>query len=79
VDKISETGDQAEFVGDQCVVLPKGYLQSAEAVSEIYAVQLAAAAANLDVDDWNRVPGFFRGTLPAAVLWALPSIWTVCQ
>ena len=68
---------QTEFNGDQCVVLPPGYMKSATAVSEIYEDELAEVAVNLDVDNWKR-PRFFRGTFVTALLWAAPSLWTVC-
>ena len=69
--------DQHEFSGDQCVVLPKNYLDSAEAVAEIYAAELSAAATNFRVDEMSR-PRFFRGMLMAVLLWGLSGIWTVC-
>jgi hypothetical protein len=68
---------QTEFNGDECVVLPKGYLKSAGAVSEIYDEELAKVAVNFEVDNWTR-PRFFRGTLIAALVWAIPSVWSVC-
>jgi len=67
-----------EFDGDQCVVLPKDYLKSAEAVSEIYADELARVAVNLEVDNLSEAPRFFRGTVAAGLLWVAPSIWMVC-
>ncbi len=66
----------SDFDGDRCVVLPKNYLQSPQAVSEIYEEDLAKAATNFDVDSWR--PSFFRGNLIAVLTWAVPSIWTVC-
>lgn len=70
--------DQDEYSGDQCVVLPKNYLDSAEAVAEIYEGELSAAANNFDVDEMGRT-GFLRGLLMVAVLWGLSGIWTVCH
>jgi hypothetical protein len=70
--------DQDEFDGDACVVLPKNYLSSAEAVAEIYEDELTEAASNFDVDQFRLQPGFLKGTLLVPVLWAIPSIWTVC-
>ena len=69
--------DQHEFSGDQCVILPKNYLDSAAAVAEIYEDELSAAATNFDVDEMSR-PRFFRGVLMAALLWGLSGVWTVC-
>ena len=67
-----------EFNGDACVVLPKNYLNSAEAVAEIYEDELSEAVSNFEVDNLRRGPGFLQGTLLVPVLWALSSIWTVC-
>ena len=69
--------DQDDFDGDACLVLPKNYLDSAEAVAEIYEEQLSEAATSFEVDQLARV-SFFKGTLQAVLLWALSSIWTVC-
>ena len=70
--------DQDEYSGDECVVLPKNYLNSAEAVAEIYEDELSAAAVNFEVDQLSR-PRFFKGTLLVIAIWALSAIWTVCQ
>jgi hypothetical protein len=70
--------DTDEFDGDACVVLPKNYLNSAEAVAEIYEDELAEAATSFDVDHLKGGPRFLKGTLLAPLLWALPSIWSVC-
>jgi hypothetical protein len=70
--------DQDEFDGDACVVLPKNYLSSAEAVAEIYEDELTEAASNFEVDQFRLGPRFLKGTLLVPVLWAISSIWTVC-
>lgn len=67
-----------DFDGDQCVVLPENYLQSAKAASEIYEDDLASVATNLEVDNLSKAPGFFHGTLIATLLFMLPSIWMAC-
>ena len=67
-----------EFNGDQCMVLPAGYLQSAEAVSEIYEDELGQSVGNLDVNGLADTPSFFEGAFLAALLWAVPSAWMVC-
>jgi hypothetical protein len=74
----ARANEEGEFSGDECVVLPANYLESPVAVSEIYADELASVATNLEIDHWTS-KGFFRGTTLAALLWALPSIWTVCS
>ena len=73
----STEGDDRDFSGDQCVILPANYLESAVAVSEIHADELAIVAGNLEIDHWSK-RGFFRGTAIAALLWAIPAVWTVC-
>ena len=70
---------KTDFDGGRCVVLPKNYLQSAQAVSEIYEDQLTKVATNLEIDSLSKKRGFFRGCLLAALLWALPSFWTICS
>jgi hypothetical protein len=69
---------KSDFDGETVIVLPKDYLQSALAVSEIYEEELAARVSNLEVDSLSGKPGFFRGTLLATLLWMVPAIWTVC-
>jgi hypothetical protein len=69
--------DQDEFDGDACVVLPKNYLSSAEAVAEIYEDELSAAAINFEVDEMSR-PGFFKGTLLVVGIWFLSGFFSVC-
>lgn len=69
--------DQDDFSGDQCMVLPKNYLNSAEAVADIYEEELSRAADNLDVDEL-RGRSFMSGLLLAPIIWAVSGIWTVC-
>jgi hypothetical protein len=71
--------DQGEFSGDQCVVLPRNYLNSAEAVADIYEDELSAAADNLDVDELRGRRRFLAGTLLTPIIWALSGIFTVCM
>lgn len=70
--------EKDEFDGDACVVLPKNYLNSAEAVAEIYEDQLKKAATSFEVDNMRSGPGFLKGALLVPLLWGLPAIWTVC-
>lgn len=70
--------DSDEFSGDACIVLPDNFLESPEAVSEIYEDQLHDAASNLDVDNL-RGPGFFKGALLVPLIWAVSAVWTVCH
>jgi hypothetical protein len=69
--------DPDEFDGDQCIILPSDYLNSAEAVAEIYEEELSAARNEFDIPEFDQ-PGFFKGCLLAAAIWILPGIWTVC-
>lgn len=70
--------DQDEYVDDRCIVLPKNYLNSAEAVAEIYEAELSAATNNFDVDQLSG-RRFLQGVVLVPLLWALSGIWTVCQ
>lgn len=72
--------DQDEYNGDVCVVLPKDYLNSAEAVAEIYGDELAQADTNYGVDFVRRGHGlrFFTGSMLVALIWALSAVWSVC-
>lgn len=70
--------DQDEFDDDACIVLPGNYLDSAEAVSEIYEDELSKAATNFKVDLLSDGPGFLKGALLVPLIWALSAIWTVC-
>lgn len=67
-----------EIAGDQCIVLPKDFLQSVEAAVDIYEDELAQVAVDLDVESLRRAPGYFSGCGTAAALWWLPALWTVC-
>ena len=69
--------DQDEFDGDACVVLPKNYMSSAEAVSEIHEDSLQAAALKFDVDEMSR-PHFIKGTLLVVGIWFLSGFFNVC-
>ena len=66
-----------DISGRHLVVLPKNYLKSAVAVSEIYENELSDAAGNLEIQGWGE-PRVLRVLALAAVLWALSSIWSVC-
>lgn len=70
--------DQSEYTGNHCIVLPKDYLSSARAVSEIYDDELNEAVGDLHVDNLDPERGFFRGTLAALLIWVVPSVWMVC-
>ena len=69
--------DQDEFNGDACIVLPKNYLNSAEAVAEIYEEELSEVATRLDVDHL-RGKSFLKGTGLVILLWAVSGALTVC-
>ena len=70
---------QPEFRGDDCVVLPQNYLNSVEAVADIYSDQLAAVANNFDVDQLSGRRRFLQGALLVPLIWALSAVWTVCS
>lgn len=69
--------DTEEFDGDSCVVLPKNYLNSAEAVSEVYEDELAEAVSSFEIGHLSR-KRFFSGTLLVITIWAASAAWTVC-
>jgi len=70
--------ERDEFSGDECVFLPRDDLNSVEAVADINADQLAAAANNFDIGQLSPRRRFFRGALQVTAIWALSGIWTVC-
>jgi hypothetical protein len=70
--------DQDDFDGDACVVLPKNYLNSAEAVADIYEDELSEAATHFKSDPFRLTPRFVKTSLMTALVWGLSSIWTVC-
>ena len=67
-----------DFAGDQCVVLPKGFLESVEAAVDIHEDELAGVVSNLEVESLTYRPRFFRGWLLATLLFSAPALWTVC-
>ena len=77
--RVTEKTSETDFRGDRRVILPMDYLQSAQAAAEIYEDELAELVTNLKVDNLGQTHGFLRGTLLATVLWAIPSVWTLCQ
>ena len=74
------THPKEEFVGDQCLVLPRNFLQSADAASELYEEELTRVVRNLDVDGLRpslvRLIGLY--TLLTTVVWLAPTYWAVC-
>jgi hypothetical protein len=70
---------ETDFDGESLIVLPKDYMHSVEAACELHEDELAARTSSLEIDNLSSKPGFFHGTLLAAALWIVPSIWTVCQ
>ena len=70
--------EQDGFDGDACIVLPKDYLNSAEAVADIFEDELSEAATSFEVDLMQHKPRFLKGSLLAPLLWALSGIFTVC-
>jgi len=71
--------EDTEFTGDECIVLPRNYLNSAEAVADIYSEQLSAATSNFDIGQLSRRRRVFRDTVLVTILWALSGVWTVCS
>lgn len=71
--------EQEEFTGDECVVLPSNYLNSVEAVADIYSDQLAAASSNFDIGPLSHPRRILRACVLVPLIWALSAIWTVCS
>ena len=71
---------EAEFKGNEFVVLPKDYLNSVESAVEMHAEQIASVAANLNVRDINVGLGrrLLRLGVLGTVLWLVPVIWMIC-
>jgi hypothetical protein len=76
--KVPIMAAEDDFAGDQCIVLPKGYLESVEAAVDIHEDALTGVVSNLEVDSLTYRPRFFRGCLLAALLFGAPALWTVC-
>lgn len=71
--------ERKEYSGDECVVLPGNYLNSIEAVADLYSDQLEAAANNFEIGQLSRRGGYFRRAVLVSVIWALSGLWTVCS
>jgi hypothetical protein len=72
------TSNDQEYSGEECIVLPKDYMNSPQAAAEIFEEELAAAVNDLHVDNLGPERGFFSGMLSAVLIWLIPSAWTVC-
>lgn len=72
----------ADYTGTHKVVLPADYMNSVEAVCELYEERIDEVGTNLD-----NIPGLrltwsqrlFRFSVLALVLWLLPMIWSLSQ
>ncbi len=67
-----------EFNGDQCMVLPPDYLNSANAAADLYEDELARAVSDLEIPGLRPTQSFFLGTTLAMLLWVVPTVWMVC-
>ena len=76
--RTSDVGD--EFDGNVCLVLPRNFLQTADAASELYEDELARVATNLEVDGLRPSPLRHAALrmLAVAVVWLGVSPWIVC-
>jgi len=75
----SAMDSEAEYTGTHKVVLPPDYMNSVEAVCDLYEDRIDEAGMSLD-----NIPGLrltwsqrlFRFAIFAAAVWLLPMIWT---
>lgn len=73
--------DDRDYTGTHAVVLPKDYLQSLEAASELYEEELSSAVSDLEVDSlapdrrWHMRFGVTLG----ALVWLAPACWITCS
>ena len=71
---------ETEYDGDRVVILPKGYLNSVDAAVDLYADDIAAVAANLEVASLRQSGSrrILRSSMLGALLWMLPGAWSIC-
>ena len=70
-----------DYTGTHQVFLPKDYLNSVDAAIGLYQEDIAAVAANLDVEGLKTSPTrrLIRGSLAGCALWLAPAIWITCS
>ena len=73
--------DQKEFTGTHAVVLPKDYLQSLEAATELYEDQLASQPGDLTVESLrpDRPWHLFGSLILGLLAWLAPVYWMTCS
>jgi len=69
-----------DYTGTHKVVLPIGYMNSIEAVFELYEDEIAAVAANLDCPGLrlSKTQRLLRFTVAGLGIWLIPVIWLTC-
>lgn len=69
-----------EYTGTHKVILPPDYLNSIDAVCELYEDRITEAGASLDIPGLQLSAGqrAFRWTLAAVAIWLIPAVWLTC-
>ena len=71
---------EPDYTGKHQVVLPVDYMNSVEAVCELHADQIAAAALSLDIPGLrlSATQRLLRCTVAGLIAWLIPVIWLTC-
>lgn len=69
-----------DYTGTHKVVLPVDYMNSIDAVCELYEDQIAAVGTNLDIPGLRLTltQRLLRITAGALIVWLIPAIWLTC-
>jgi len=69
-----------EYTGTHQIVLPKNFLQSADAAAELYEEQLSAVDRNLEVEQFRTSPAqrLAASTAVGVAIWLVPAAWMTC-
>ena len=70
----------SEYTGTHKVVLPSGYMNSVEAVFELYDEQLAAVGNDLNCPGLNLTTAqkIIRSGMATLGIWLIQAIWITC-
>lgn len=73
-------GASSQFTGTHKVILPADYLNSIDAAVDIYADEIGAVAANLNVSGMRLTAWQYTKRFAVVILaaWLLPVVWTIC-
>jgi len=70
-----------DYTGTHKVVLPVDYMNSIDAVCELYEDRIAAVGTNLDIPGLRLTvtQRLVRITVVALIVWLIPAIWLTCR